>query len=396
MAAIFGLNCQTNNTVTLLQDLGGANNSVLFSPFYLTLSMITAYAFAKGATFMEVLSLMLCIPDDQKFSSYNSNQGTFVNSFANVEKKYISSDFEFFAQLGLPLSYNLSQVLKEGGTKLHRLDFKSPKSVESINKMIAKITNQSITQIVSTLNPDTASVNVGEITVEGTWKVKFNEPKNGTFYVNATTKKTIPMLQQTSGEFGYLETEQFRALRLPLVVNSTLAKNCTMDTNRTKRKHKCPKNAALPNLHLLVFLPQKRFGLPKALEHLQGSTIRKLMETKNSKIDLTLPSFDLEHATTFDHQLEQFGVKKILDPKEADIPDMFSKGVYSGGFTQKIHFKINSTGSEMVLGIADQMILQKRSKRSAYKKIKVDEPFVYMVCANSANDYALLYAGIFH
>ncbi|KAI6235357.1 Leukocyte elastase inhibitor A-like isoform X1 [Aphelenchoides besseyi] len=261
--------------------------------------------------------------------------------------------------------------------------------------MIANMTNQRITQIVSTLNSDTAAVFVGDSTFEDKWKVKFNEPKNGTFYVNATTKKTIPMLQQTSAEFGYLETEHFHALRLPFDDNSAHKKNCVMDTNRTKRKHKCSKNEK-GSLYFLVFLPQKRFGLPEALDYLKGSTIRKLMQTNNSKIDLTLPSFDLEHTTTFNHQLRKIGVKKLFDPKKADIPNMFSERVYAGGFTQKIQFKINSTGSDIVMGVANQAILQKRSKRAAYKKIEVDEPFVYMVCHDSTDASSILYAGIFH
>ncbi|KAI6217769.1 Serine protease inhibitor 3/4 isoform X9 [Aphelenchoides besseyi] len=328
MAGLFGLDCQTNHTMTLLQELGGANSPVLFSPLYLTVTVLTAYTYAKGTTLMETIPFVLCIPGDQKISSYNSNQGTFVNSFANVDKEYVTSDYEFFAQKPeKSLIVLTSSLMKQFS--------------QSINKVIAKMTNQSITQLPTKrfLRFEFRSVNVGEITLEQKWKMKFNAPKNGTFYVNATSKRTIPMMQQTSAEFGYLETKHFRALRLPFVLNSTLAKNCTMDTNRTKRKQKCLKDGQ-DNLYLLVFLPQKRFGLPETLEYLRSSTIRKLVKTKNSTIDLTLPSFDLEYATTFDHQLEQFGVKKLLDPKEADIPAMFSKRVYHGGFTQKIRFKV--------------------------------------------------------
>ncbi|KAI6209599.1 hypothetical protein M3Y96_00237900 [Aphelenchoides besseyi] len=57
---------------------------------------------------------------------------------------------------------------------------------------------------------------------------------------------------------------------------------------------------------------------------------------------------------------------------------------------------INSIGIGVLQGFAEQMILQKRSKRSAYTKIKVDEPFVYMVYGVNSAGSSILYAGVFH
>ncbi|KAI6225789.1 Leukocyte elastase inhibitor A-like protein [Aphelenchoides besseyi] len=341
----------------------------------------------------------MCRPKNQELSpiTYTTVQKNFVNQL-NISKIVDYDDnLMFIAQSGFPFTSLYSNYLKDVNMKANRLDFKSPETVQSINKMIANMTNQRITQIVSSLNPDIAYFPIWEMVFEDKWKVKFNAPKDGTFYVNAMTKRTIPMMQQTSAEFGYLETEQFRALRSPFVVNSTLAKNCTMDTNRTKRKHNCPKNVPLPNFHLLVFLPQKRFGLSEALGYLDGPTINELMDSNHTKIDVTLPIFDFEFNTTFNRQLQKVGLKKGFDPKEADLPYIFAnKRLYVAGLSQKIKFKINSDGGEFLSGGYDELLLQKRSKRSSVKKFIADEPFVYMVIRENQGVSVLHYAGIFH
>ncbi|KAI6237131.1 SERPIN domain-containing protein [Aphelenchoides besseyi] len=399
MSVLVDLVCQTNFTVTLLQELGNTNSPVLYSPLYLLYGVLLTHAFSEGDTFKEFTNFLFCLPTNQKLSpvSYGKAKKNFVNQLNISEIVDFDDNVMFIAQSGFPFTSEYSAYLKSVGAVVGRLDFKSPKTVQIINKMMANMTNQRITQIVSTFNPDAVYFPIWELEFKDKWKLKFNAPKEGTFYVNATTKRTIPMMQQTSAEFGYLETEQFRALRLPFVVNSTLAKNCTMDTNRTKRKHKCPKNAALPNFHLLVFLPQKRFGLSEALGYLDGPTINELMDPNHIEIDVTLPIFDFELNTTFNRQLQKVGLKKGFDPKEADIPDIFAnKRVYVGGLEQKIKFKINSDGADTLTGGYYETLLQKRSKRSSVKKFKADEPFVYMVIRENQGVSFLHYAGIFH
>jgi hypothetical protein len=93
------------------------------------------------------------------------------------------------------------------------------------------------------------------------------------------------MIQQISEEFGYFEGEHFRGIRLPFYNSNQLwdKKRCMTDINHTNRTQDCFKKLPIHVYNFLVFLPQKRFGLAEALKHLDGATIKKLMNSNESK-----------------------------------------------------------------------------------------------------------------
>jgi hypothetical protein len=98
------------------------------------------------------------------------------------------------------------------------------------------------------------------------------------------------MMQQTSSEFGYAESEYFYGLRLAF--NSSLSgishRNCTLDTNRTKRTKDCSSGSTLDTVKFLMFLPKERFGLANALPHLNGKIITELLNTDASKTEVNV------------------------------------------------------------------------------------------------------------
>jgi hypothetical protein len=98
------------------------------------------------------------------------------------------------------------------------------------------------------------------------------------------------MIQQTSSEFGYSESEYFYGVRLTFgsLLNQTSNKNCKLDINRTTRSKDCDAESNQNRIAFLIFLPKERFGLAKALPHMNADVITKLLEADASKTEVNV------------------------------------------------------------------------------------------------------------
>jgi hypothetical protein len=98
------------------------------------------------------------------------------------------------------------------------------------------------------------------------------------------------MMQQTSSKFGFLESTYFYGVRLAFnsSLRGTPSRNCTLDMNRTKRTKDCDAGSLLDTVKFLLFLPKERFGLAKALPHLNGDIITDLLKVDADKTEVNV------------------------------------------------------------------------------------------------------------
>ncbi|MFZ5825213.1 MAG: serpin family protein [Bacillota bacterium] len=235
------------------------------------------------------------------------------------------------------------------GAAIDSAEFGDPSAVKKINDWTAKATKQKIKELLASTTPSDVMILVNALYFKGEWTHAF-DPKltrEGAFTKLDSTQKQVPFMHR-EGEFGALEADGFRAVRLPY---------------------------GKERVSMYVFVPD---DLPAFVAGLTPERWEQYMQSFKPRQGLvSLPKVKLEATHKLNEPLQNLGMELAFDMGQADFSGLFEGGRSGIGIAlvlQKTFLEINEQGTEAAAATA--VVL----RESASEPLAVaDRPFLIAI-----------------
>ncbi|XP_062857598.1 alpha-1-antitrypsin homolog isoform X2 [Trichomycterus rosablanca] len=200
------------------------------------------------------------------------------------------------------------------------VDFSKPEvAAQEVNKYIAKKTNDVITDMVKSLDPDTVMVLINYIYFRGKWRKPFDvkHTRKASFYVDAKTKVTVDMMTKTSRYEFYQDQNNFTSVIM------------------------VPYKG---NMSMMIVLPDagKMDEVEKNIDMESLMYWYKKLSKKRS-VKISMPKFSISASSS---------LKKILT--EMGINGAFSDGADFSGISEEIKLKASKVLHQAVLKVDEK------------------------------------------
>jgi serine protease inhibitor len=207
------------------------------------------------------------------------------------------------------------------------LDFSNPGTATRINSWASKETRGMIPKLLDRLDPADIVLLLNAVYFKGQWAQQFDKAKTQQrdFTLAGGSVKQVPRMTQ-SGRFGYFETPQMQAIRLPFGAG---------------------------DLVMEVLLPAKSSSLDAleaALTPEHWTSWQGQYTPRSGKIEL--PRFELKSNYRLNEPLQTLGMTRAFRPEGAQLTDMFSSApgrasrFFISSVLQSTYWKVDEEGSE--------------------------------------------------
>ena len=206
--------------IDMYQQINGQNKqadkNVFFSPYSLSTSMAMLYAAAEGETKAQIQRTF----HYPSLNVLNPNSAALHEQFNKPNPNYqLATANDLWIQQGLRPNQNyLDTVQRYYSGKVTNLDFKnSPEpSRQTINKTIAKYTQQMIPEVLpaSSIDADTVTVLTNAVYFKGDWKTSFAPSKKRPFNTFDGSSIDVDMMHEQA-PYAYTEDAQVQVVQLP-------------------------------------------------------------------------------------------------------------------------------------------------------------------------------------
>ena len=253
---------------------------------------------------------------------------------------------------------------------LKALDFSRDEAVDVINAWVEENTGGLIEDIIEPpIDPLTIMFLINAVYFQGTWTEQFSEEetRDMPFYPAAGGKASVPMMNRT-GDYEYLETPDFQAIRLPYGEEERMA--------------------------MYVFLPSQELGLEGFEKNLTFENWESWLGDFN-KIEgnIQLPRFTVEYEETLNGVLKALGMEVAFDPSNANfynmVPGTPPQNIYIAEVKHKTFIEVDEVGTEAAAATSVEMRLE--SMPLDFFHMTVDRPFFYAI--HDRDTGAILFMG---
>jgi serpin B len=239
--------------------------------------------------------------------------------------------------------------------EVDRLDFASADAVDRINRWVDQQTQGKIPTILDQIDPNDVLFLINATYFKGSWTQAFDPDQtlDRPFYLADGTQKPHPMMTQT-GEYRYLETDQFQAVRLPY---------------------------GQERFSFYVFLPRQGYRLSEFQATLNAENWEvwlNQLRVRNGAIQL--PRFQLEYSAGLKDALATLGMAPAFDPDRADFTGISPQPVFISSVRHKTFIEVNEAGTEAAAVTA--VITRTTSAPVEIEppfEMTIDRPFFYAI-----------------
>jgi serine protease inhibitor len=240
-----------------------------------------------------------------------------------------------------------------------------------INSWVDKNTHHRIPILVANIKPDTRLMLTDAVYFKGIWSSKFKkeQTQQRPFHLMSGDSRQTALMDQ-SGDFSYLESRNFQAIRLPYG-NKRYA--------------------------MYVFLPRKTSGLPEFLRSLDETHWAQwTSQFAQRSGEIALPKFETTYSKQLNDTLQEMGMRLAFDRSAADfsrIPLSPIPGtvLYINDVEHKTWVKVDEEGTEAAAATSIGMAAAAVGSLGSFVMI-VDHPFFFAITEQESN--ALLFAGV--
>ncbi|HVE42913.1 MAG TPA: serpin family protein [Planctomycetota bacterium] len=204
------------------------------------------------------------------------------------------------------------------------VDFKNPKTLESINDWVKDRTKGKIVKAgPAAIRPQDVLFLINAVYFKGEWREKFEKSltRDQPFYLGNGKSKNLPFMQQT-GRFRYADSRDFQAIRIPYGEKDRMS--------------------------FYVVLPKEGISLNRVQDQLAALGLKWNAGFESATVHVEMPRFKLEVEVGLQPVLASMGMKKAFVPLEADFSGMSSKGrdLYISAVYHKTYVDVNEEGTE--------------------------------------------------
>jgi serpin B len=350
-----------------LTDGSGANTMV--SPLSVSLALAMTYNGASGTTrtaMAETLGIA-AISTEQFNRSNRSLLDRIQKADPAVQIEianalWLQSGFRINPGF-LRLSHDFFDAVPES------LDFAGNprRAAIHINDWVKQRTQGKIPEIIKDLARSTVLVLTDAVYFKGRWAVPFDQKatKSRSFHLPGGRSVTVPMMAQR-GEYRYLETDSFQAIRLPY---------------------------GHDQFAMYIFLPRQSTGLPDLLRSLDqqhwNQWLAKLLARKGQ---IVLPRFEVTYGHQLNHALTAMGMG-IAFGGEADFSRIHPPPGWLriNDVEHKTYMKVDEEGTEAAAATSVGIVATFVMGTPPFEMI-VDHPFFCAIAEQHSG--AMLFAGI--
>lgn len=358
--------------IDMYQQINGQNKqadkNVFFSPYSLSTSMAMLYAAAEGETKAQIQRTF----HYPSLNVLNPNSAALHEQFNKPNPNYqLATANDLWIQQGLRPNQNyLDTVQRYYSGKVTNLDFKnSPEpSRQTINKTIAKYTQQMIPEVLpaSSIDADTVTVLTNAVYFKGDWKTPFAPSKKRPFNKFDGSIIDVDMMHEQA-PYAYTEDAQVQVVQLPYKGDE---------------------------LSMLVVLPKAKDKI--AMQRLVGTLSAKQISQWNSnlvnqEIILDLPKFKLEENYAMDSLLANMGMTKAFG-SQANF-GLFSKDLALSvdAIAHKAVIEVDEKGTKAAASTSISIVPMSLGYSTNTIKFKADHPFMFVIKDNKTD--AILFLG---
>ncbi len=301
------------------------DRNIFISPSSIITALAMAYNGAEGETraAMEETLLLKGMTMDEVNAAFADLLTILQNPDPNVELTVANS---LWAREGVSFNEDfLSRSRDYYGAELTELNFGDPGSADTINRWVKDKTRNRIDGIVEPpIDPETILFLINAIYFKGEWSEPFDPAltREAAFNLPDGGTKEHPFMSR-NGDFYYLKTDLFQAVRLPYGKNERVG--------------------------MYIFLPTASAGLEKFQAELNETNWNSWIGSfRSMEGDLSLPRFSFEYETSLKKALEALGMGIAFEEGSADFsgmrptpPDLFISEV-----KHKTFIEVNEEGTE--------------------------------------------------
>ena len=227
------------------------------------------------------------------------------------------------------------------------VDF-SGDGVDRINRWAAEKTSGKITRVFEpgSLDASTAAALLNAVHFKGVWVKPFgtDDTYQGGFWTGSQTIQVDYMRQENM--FDHARVDGIQALRMPYEGG---------------------------RLSMLVLLPEDRDGLGRLEESLTPETLARWENSlANTKLDVSMPKFEMRVSYDLVPRLEGLGVTDVFDPVLADLSGI-SDGLFVDTAVHDAYVRVDEKGTEAAAVTAVALT------ESAPERFVADRPFVFII-----------------
>ena len=358
--------------IDMYQQINGQNKqadkNVFFSPYSLSTSMAMLYAAAEGETKAQIQRTF----HYPSLNVLNPNSAALHEQFNKPNPNYqLATANDLWIQQGLRPNQNyLDTVQRYYSGKVTNLDFKnSPEpSRQTINKTIAKYTQQMIPEVLpaSSIDADTVTVLTNAVYFKGDWKNTFAPSEKRPFNKFDGSIIDVDMMHEQA-PYAYTEDAQVQVVQLPYKGDE---------------------------LSMLVVLPkaQDKIAMQRVVNTLNAKQISQWNNNLvKHEVILDLPKFKLEESYTMDSLLATMGMAKAFS-SEANF-SLFSQNIPLSvdAIVHKAVVEVDEKGTKAAASTGITISPISRGYYVNTSTFTADHPFIFMIIDNKTD--AILFLG---
>lgn len=345
------------------------SQNIFISPLSISMALSMLYNGAAGST-QQAMANTLGMQDID-ITTLNETNLALRNSLQNL-----TPDIQF--SLANSLWVAAGAKLKTGfldrnqhfyNAKIATVDFSSPATLTTINKWVSDNTMGKIPTMLSALNKQTSLALLNAIYFKGQWHQPFDKSstQQKTFYLATGKKIEIPMMAQ-SGNYFYLENNDFQAVKLPYGKQQQAS--------------------------MYIFLPKNHSGLKQLIKQLTNDHWQQWFSQFHfAPGGIQLPRFTMSYDTSLVDTLRKLGMANAFDPAHADFLEVAAdRKLFISDVIHKSYVEVNEEGTEAAAATAVVLVGAVREPQPEKRfSFIADHPFFYAIVDN--NTSAILFMG---
>jgi serine protease inhibitor len=352
----------------------GTKENTIISPLGVATAFAMTYNGAAGATKTEMAKTLALgsLSDDDLNRANHYLMHTLAEADPAVQTEIANA---LWVQKDFPINPDFRTVCESFyDASAASLDFIHDPigAAAKINSWVDKNTRHRIPILVANIKPDTRLMLTDAVYFKGIWSSKFKkeQTRQRPFHLMSGDSRQTALMDQ-SGDFSYLESRNFQAIRLPYG-NKRYA--------------------------MYVFLPRKTAGLPEFLRSLDETHWAQwTSQFAQRSGEIALPKFETTYSKQLNDTLQEMGMRLAFDRSAADFSRVPLNPIpgtvlYINEVEHKTWVKVDEEGTEAAAATSIVFGMAAVGGLSMRFVMIVDHPFFFAITEQQSG--ALLFAGV--
>ncbi len=375
--------CNNEFALAIFARLRENQGNLFCSPYSISTALAMTYAGARGQTETQMAKVLYfpTLAGEKVPPEPLMQEGQFHSAFGVVVKdlnqRAKKGNYELavanalWGQKGYKLLNDFRKLIKtEYDGRLTEVDFvtATESARQTINAWVEQKTRDKIRELIKqgVVDAMTRLVLTNAIYFKGNWARRFKKDRTreASFTLASGEKVDAPMMNQT-GEFRYMEAEDFQALELPYVDNE---------------------------LSMIILLPKETDGLPEFEKKLKLEDFSQWLDGLHRReVIVSVPKFKTTSQFSLASVLKSMGMADAFLARAADFSGITgSRDLFISAVIHKAYVDVNEEGTEAAAATGVTMRLTSAGP-SQTPVFRANHPFLFLIRDNHSG--SILFIG---